>query len=82
MTGFMQKKENIKRRKRFRMTNKSRDALAGLLFFLPWLIGFFVITFYPLVYSIKISFNQVIIKPGSIGFEPVGWEYFRQASCI
>jgi ABC-type sugar transport system permease subunit len=64
---------------KFRMTNKRRDALAGLLFFMPWIIGFFAITGYPLIYSILISFNQVAIKPGSIGFEPVGWEYFRQA---
>jgi ABC-type sugar transport system permease subunit len=63
----------------FTMTNRRRDALAGLLFFLPWLIGFFAITGYPLIYSIIISFNQVAIKPGVIELEPVGWEYFRQA---
>ena len=64
------------------MTNKRRDALAGLLFFLPWLIGFFAITAYPLVYSIFISFNQVVITPGKTSFTPVGWEYFRQAFAV
>lgn len=73
------KKANFKNTRRFRMTNNRRDALAGLLFLLPWIIGFFAITFYPLIYSIRISFNQVVIKPGIIEFEPVGWEYFRQA---
>ena len=63
----------------FHMTNKRRDALAGLFFFLPWLIGFFAITAYPLLYSLVISFNQVVITPGKTSFEPVGWEYFRQA---
>lgn len=67
---------------KFRMTNKRRDALAGFLFFLPWIIGFFAITCYPLIYSVVISFNQVAIKPGSIGFEPVKWEYFRQALLV
>lgn len=66
-------------KRRFHMTNRRRDALAGLLFFLPWLIGFFVITAYPLIYSLIISFNQVVITPGKISFTPVGWEYFRQA---
>lgn len=69
-------------KRRFHMTNKRRDALAGLLFFLPWLIGFFAITAYPLVYSIFISFNQVVITPGKTSFTPVGWEYFRQAFAV
>lgn len=68
-----------KNKRHFRITNKRRDAIAGLLFFLPWLIGFFAITCYPLIYSIRISFNQVVIKPGSIAYDSVGWEYFRQA---
>jgi len=32
-----------------------------------------------LLYSIYISFNQVVIKPGVIVFEKVGWAYYRQA---
>ncbi|MDD4494546.1 MAG: sugar ABC transporter permease [Eubacteriales bacterium] len=66
-------------KKRFRMTNRKRDALTGLTFLLPWIIGFFGITCYPLIYSVVISFNQVAIKPGSIELEPIGLEYFRQA---
>ena len=65
--------------KRKGITNRQRDMLAGSLFFLPWVIGFLVITCYPLVYSIVISFNQVSIKPGIIELQPMGWEYFRQA---
>ena len=61
------------------MTNKKRDIIVGSLFFLPWVIGFFAVTCYPLIYSIVISFNQVAIKPGSIELEPMGWELFRQA---
>jgi len=58
---------------------RSRDRLTGSLFFLPWVIGFLAITCYPLIYSVLISFNQVIIKPGSLSLEPVKFEYFRQA---
>ncbi len=62
-----------------RLNNIQRDAITGSLFFLPWIIGFLVITLYPLAYSIAISFNQVAIKPGLIELEPMGWELFRQA---
>lgn len=60
----------------------TRSTITGTLFFLPWLIGFFAITAYPLVYSLVICFNQVQIKPGEIILEPVGWEYFRQAFAV
>jgi ABC-type sugar transport system permease subunit len=68
----------LKKRKSL-LTIRRRDALTGLLFFLPWLIGFFAVTAYPLLYSIFISFNQVLIKPGAIEFEGVGLDYYRQA---
>lgn len=61
---------------------RTRSTITGMLFFLPWLIGFFAITAYPLVYSLVICFNQVQIKPGKIILEPVGWEYFRQAFAV
>ena len=61
---------------------RTRSTITGMLFFLPWLIGFFAITAYPLVYSLVICFNQVQIKPGEIILESVGWEYFRQAFAV
>lgn len=61
---------------------RTRSTITGTLFFLPWLIGFFAITAYPLAYSLVICFNQVQIKPGEIILEPVGWEYFRQAFAV
>ena len=62
-----------------RLKNRQRETISGLLFFLPWVLGFLAITCYPLIYSIVISFNQVAIRPGEITLEPIGWEYFRQA---
>ena len=61
---------------------RTRSTITGTLFFLPWLIGFFAITAYPLVYSLVICFNQVQFKPGAIELKPVGWEYFRQAFAV
>lgn len=67
---------------RRRLNPRARSTVTGALFFLPWLIGFFAITAYPLVYSLVICFNQVQIKPGAIELKPVGWEYFRQAFAV
>lgn len=64
------------------LSHHARSTITGTAFFLPWLIGFFAITAYPLVYSLVICFNQVQIKPGAIELEPIGWEYFRQAFAV
>lgn len=64
------------------LNNRIRSTITGTLFFLPWLVGFFAITAYPLIYSLVICFNQVQIKPGEIGLESIGWEYFRQAFAV
>lgn len=69
-------------RRRFTLSYRSRSIITGSLFFLPWLIGFCVITAYPLFYSLKICFNQVQIRPGAIEFEYIGLEYFRQALTV
>lgn len=68
--------------KRLHLNNRIRSTITGTLFFLPWLVGFFAITAYPLIYSLVICFNQVQIKPGEIGLEYIGWEYFRQAFTV
>jgi oligogalacturonide transport system permease protein len=73
------KRDRVVRSGAPRLKNRQRETLSGLLFFLPWVIGFLAITGYPLIYSIVISFNQVAIRPGEVVLEPVGWEYFRQA---
>lgn len=77
------KKKKVKAVKRGpTLSHRARSTITGTAFFLPWLIGFFAITAYPLVYSIVICFNQVQIRPGAIELEPIGWEYFRQAFAV
>ena len=68
--------------KSFTLSYRIRSTITGTAFFLPWLIGFFFITAYPLIYSLVICFNQVQIKPGAIELESIGWEYFRQAFAV
>ncbi|GHV55376.1 sugar ABC transporter permease [Spirochaetia bacterium] len=43
--------------------------LSSYVFLLPWLIGFFVLTFYPMIYSLYLSFTQynVLQPPKWIG---------------
>lgn len=64
------------------LTTKQRSTLTGTLFFLPWFIGFLAVTCYPLIYSLVISFNQVVIKPGAIELESIGFKYFRDALTV
>lgn len=77
----MKEKKKMPKRS-YILSHRMRSTLTGTAFFLPWLIGFFAITAYPLAYSIIICFNQVQIKPGVIELEPIGWEYFRQAFAL
>lgn len=76
------KKKTKTPKRGFTLSHRARSTITGSLFFLPWLIGFCMITAYPLIYSLVICFNQVQIKPGAIEFEYIGWEYFRQALTV
>lgn len=78
----MKKSRKEKAKKHLSLSYRARSTVTGTLFFLPWLIGFFAITAYPLIYSLVICFNQVQIKPGAIELEHIGWEYFRQAFAV
>ena len=75
----MNKRKSKNTNRRFTLNYRARSTITGTMFFLPWLIGFFAITAYPLIYSLVICFNQVQIRPGAIELEPIGWEDFRQA---
>ena len=78
----MNKRKSKNTNRRFTLNYRARSTITGTMFFLPWLIGFFAITAYPLIYSLVICFNQVQIRPGAIELEPIGWEYFRQAFAV
>ena len=64
--------------KKFSLTIKQRNAIAGYLFILPWIIGFLVFTLYPVILSIRLSFNEVRISEG-ISLKFCGWEYYYEA---
>lgn len=78
----MKKRKARTSKRRVFLSFRAQSTITGTMFFLPWLIGFFAITAYPLIYSLVICFNQVQIKPGAIELESIGWEYFRQAFAV
>lgn len=57
----------------------SRERLVGLMFFLPWLIGFCALTLYPIIYSVRISLSDVKLVPGSTELTFVGGDYYNYA---
>jgi len=61
------------------MSLKRKDRLIGLLFFSPWIMGFLLFTLYPLIYSIRLSFNEYQQLPGGAVMNWAGLRYFEQA---
>jgi len=58
---------------------KKRKAIFGYLFCLPWLIGFIVLTAYPLVYSLYMSLQDITIGATGIESRFVGLNNFSYA---
>jgi multiple sugar transport system permease protein len=60
----------------------SRDLLSSYLFLLPWLIGFFVFTLYPMIYSLYLSFTEynVLQPPKWVGVKNFFIMFFGDAA--
>jgi len=59
----------------FRMTRRRREALAGYLFLMPWILGFIIFLAGPMIASMYLSFTEYkIVKPATwIGLD----NYYR-----
>ncbi len=55
-----------------------REAIAGLLFVLPWIIGACIFLFYPLANSFWYSLNNIRITPKGMKFSYIGIGNFTQ----
>ncbi len=62
-----------------RLQLKHKDTLIGMLFFLPWIVGFLLFTLYPIIFSIRLSFNEYQQLPGGAVMDWAGFRYFNQA---
>ncbi len=67
----------------YKMSFEHKTALWGIIFLLPWLLGFFLLFLTPMVEMVIYSFNDVSIIPtGGIEKIPKGFENFRQALMV
>ena len=63
-----------------KLSNRTREILAGLLFVSPWIIGFLVFGLFPIIYSIFLSFCYVEVpEPGKIETTLVGISNYKVA---
>ena len=60
------------------MKQRTRNALAGLLFISPWIIGFLVFTLYPLLETLRYSVSKVRIQTTGVTTEFIGLVNFKQ----
>ena len=66
-------------KKRF-FNMKFKDSTTGYLFLMPWLIGLFLFTLYPVAQSFIFSLSNVTISPTTgIGTELVGFKWYIEA---
>lgn len=56
-----------------------RSRLTGLVVFSPWLIGFLLLTLYPMIYSVVISFSDVRIRVTGTELSFLGFEHYLYA---
>ncbi|MBO5197744.1 MAG: sugar ABC transporter permease [Lachnospiraceae bacterium] len=57
----------------------TKEAIAGYLFVLPFVIGFLFFFVKPMGQSLLYSFHKVTIEPGSIVLTPVGLDNYKKA---
>ena len=65
--------------KKVKLSNRTREIIAGLLFISPWIIGFAVFGIYPIVYSFILSLNKVTITSDGIETVFLGFQNFQEA---
>lgn len=61
------------------LTNRARNAVAGYLFILPWIIGLLAFVAYPTIYSILLSLHTARVTTGRIQLTWAGLAYFARA---
>lgn len=78
------KDENVAGKRRGRMTLLQKRNMTGLLFILPWLVGFILFYVRSLIQSGQFAFSKLTVQAGVGGYvlEPVGLENFRYAFTV
>lgn len=58
---------------------RTRQALEGYLFVLPWIIGFAIFTMLPLIQTFRYSLNQVIVSATGVEQTYIAWQNYTHA---
>lgn len=66
-------------RERFKLKNRTREAITGFLFISPWIIGFLAFMVYPICFSLKMSFSKVYITTDGVKTEFIKWDNYKYA---
>lgn len=79
----MSRKKVDKEEKMIRKKSKpghlaKRDAITGLLFISPWIVGALLFLAYPLIISFRYALNNIRITPIGMSFDFVGYGNFTQ----
>lgn len=64
---------------RIRLSYEKRRKLGGFLFTLPFVIGFFLFFFYPLIQAALFSFHELVLTSTTFELQPRGWGNYRYA---
>ncbi len=62
-----------------RLTYSRREAMRGILFIAPWLIGFLFLFVRPFITAVVFSFHKVDLSNGVIYLASVGWKNYMDA---
>lgn len=79
----MSKEKKVKEKKQKPVKIKTgrlakREALMGLLFITPWIVGALAFLAYPLITSFSYALNNIRIRPQGMNFKFVGYGNFTQ----
>mgnify|MGYP000945577098 CR=1 FL=1 len=66
----------------YRLELSKKTSLWGILFLLPWLLGFLLFFLKPLVETILYSFSTVNVVEGGIDLDFIGWKNYIHAFTI
>ena len=66
----------------YRLELSKKTRLWGILFLLPWLLGFFLFFLNPLIETVVYSFNTVKVIEGGIDLDFIGWKNYIHAFTI
>lgn len=61
------------------LTRRTRNALVGYVFVLPWIVGYLIFTAWPMLHALFLSFHEVRVTPRGILTTFVGWHNYRYA---